>query len=181
LAVTHKTSKPIQVLDIFSGSGAVGVAVAKYFQKNTIDGYVTCSEVDEKLLPQITKNMELNKIDPLRYEVVQGDVFSGVSKKYDFIFTVPPYVDPANKEEVMKELVGEPELSFFDKEDGFYFHKKVLREGKEYLNEKGILYLEFDITQREKIEMLAEECGWSSYSFLKDPYGHEYVLMCYID
>jgi methylase of polypeptide subunit release factors len=80
------------------------------------------------------------------------------------------------KEEVMQELSAEDPLSFFDKEDGFYFHKQVLSRAKEFLKDDGMLYLEFDITQREKIEELAKEYGYTHYSFLKDPYGHDCAI-----
>ena len=68
-------------------------------------------------------------------------------------------------------------LSFFDKEDGYYYHKQVLSKAKDFLKENGVLYLEFDITQREKIEELASEHGHVGYSFLKDPYGHECTIV----
>lgn len=73
----------------------------------------------------------------------------------------------------MKELHAEDPLSFFDKEDGFYFHKQVLSRAKDFLKEGGALYLEFDITQQEKIEALAQEHGFVSLVFFKDPYGHD--------
>ena len=47
---------------------------------------------------------------------------------------------------------------------------------KEFLKDDGVLYLEFDITQREKVEALAKEYGFKNHSFLKDPYGHECVI-----
>lgn len=76
----------------------------------------------------------------------------------------------------MGELKAEVPLSFFDKEDGYYYHKQVLSKAKDFLKPDGVLYLEFDITQRERIEQLAKENAWSNYSFLKDPYGHEFVI-----
>lgn len=79
----------------------------------------------------------------------------------------------------MKELSSEDPLSFFDKEDGFYFHTEVLSKAKKYLKDGGALYLEFDITQREKIEELAKEYGFMNSSFFKDPYGHECAMKLY--
>jgi methylase of polypeptide subunit release factors len=76
----------------------------------------------------------------------------------------------------MQELGAEDPLSFFDKEDGYYYHKQVLLRAQEFLKDDGVLYLEFDITQRDKIEQLAIEHGYQNVSFLKDPYGHECVI-----
>ena len=56
------------------------------------------------------------------------------------------------------------------------FNHRVLQEAKDFLTDNGTLYLEFDITQREKIEQLAREYGYQDVSFLKDPYGHECTI-----
>lgn len=181
----------LRCLDLFSGSGCVGLAVAK----NIPEAIVDFIELDGKLVPGIEKSIIRNNIKKLRTHVLIGDVVSVLSRQdldstgsrsgsrsclgtYDCIFAVPPYVPASMKEEVMQELKAEEPLSFFDKEDGFYYHKQVLSRAKEFLKEDGVLYLEFDITQREKIEELAKEYGFKKYSFLKDPYGHECVIVC---
>ncbi len=162
----------VRVLDLFSGSGNVGIAVAK----NIPEAVVDFIEVDPKLKAQIEISLVKNNIKKLRARVFTGDVWEGAAGVYDLIFAVPPYVPQAMKEEVMKELSAEDPLSFFDKEDGYYYHTQILSKAKEFLKEDGVLYIEFDITQREKIEELAKEHGFTSYSFLKDPYDHDCAL-----
>lgn len=182
----------LRTLDLFSGSGCVGLAVAKNIPEATVDFI----ELDPKLKEQIEISIMRNNIKKLRTRVIIGDVWghlqgyplfpflltrgtlvdAGAAGTYDCIFAVPPYVPASMKEEVMQELKAEDPLSFFDKEDGFYYHKQVLSRAKEFLKDDGVLYLEFDITQREKIEELAKEYGFTNYSFLKDPYGHECVI-----
>jgi release factor glutamine methyltransferase len=105
--------------------------------------------------------------------ILTGDTFTGAVGTYDVITAVPPYVPSAMKEEVMRELSAEDPLSFFDKEDGYYYHKQVLRSANTFLKDNGVLYLEFDITQRAEIEKLILEHGFKVYHFLQDPYGHE--------
>lgn len=161
----------VRVLDLFSGSGNVGVAVAKHIPEATIDFI----EFDPKLKSQIEISIVKNNIKKLRTRVLTGDTWEGAAGTYDLIFAVPPYVPQSMKEEVMKELSAEDPLSFFDKEDGFYYHKQVLSRAQEFLKDDGVLYLEFDITQREKIEELAKEYGFT-YCFFKDPYGHDCAL-----
>jgi release factor glutamine methyltransferase len=162
----------LRVLDMFSGSGNVGLAVLKNIQETTVD----LIELDSKLKEQIEISIVKNNIRRTRVRIVTGDTWEGAAGTYDYIFAVPPYVPSGMKEEVMKELGAEDPLSFFDKEDGYYYHKQVLSKAKEYLKPDGVLYIEFDITQREKIEQLALEYGWSNYSFLKDPYDHDCAI-----
>jgi release factor glutamine methyltransferase len=162
----------LRVLDLFSGSGNVGLAVAKNIPEATVDFI----EVDPKLKPGVENSIIRNNIKKLRTRVLTGDTWEGAGGFYDVIFAVPPYVPPHMKDEVMQELGAEAPLSFFDKEDGYYYHKQVLSKAKNFLKPDGVLYLEFDITQREKIEQLATENGYQNFSFLKDPYGHEFVV-----
>ncbi len=163
----------IRALDLFSGSGNVSLAILKNIPESSVD----MIEFDPKLKNQIEISILKNNIKKTRTRILTGDTWEGAVGMYDVITAVPPYVPPQMKDEVMQELHAEAPLSFFDKEDGYYYHKQVLSKAKDFLKEKGILYLEFDITQREKIEELAKEFGWTNYSFLKDPYGHEFVIM----
>jgi release factor glutamine methyltransferase len=176
LKVAHEKPTAFRALDLFAGSGCVGLAILKNIPASTVD-FV---ELDPKSKDQIEISIKKNKIDPSRAKVITNDcvVFlaTAPSQKYDIITAVPPYVPPQMKDEVMGELHAEDELFFFDKEDGYYFHKQVLGKAKDFLNVGGALYLEFDITQRERIEQLAKDNGWTSYSFLKDPYGHECTI-----
>ena len=163
----------LRVLDLFSGSGNVGLAVLKNFPEANVD----MIEVDPKLKEQIEISIVKNTIKKTRVRILTGDTWEGAQGTYEYIFAVPPYVPPEMKEEVMQELSAEDPLSFFDKEDGYYYHKQVLNRAKEFLNDRGRLYLEFDITQRETIEQLAKEYGFTNYHFLKDPYNHDCTIV----
>jgi release factor glutamine methyltransferase len=169
----ERREKGMRILDLFSGSGNVGLALLVSFPKVHVD----MIELDQKLKEQIEISVAKNTIEKTRVRVITGDTWDGAEGVYDCVFAVPPYVPPKMRDEVMSELHAEDPLSFFDKEDGYYYHKQVLSRAKEFLKDKGVLYLEFDITQRERIEELARLYGYKNYSFLKDPYGHEYVLI----
>ena len=135
----------LRCLDLFSGSGCVGLAVLKHIPEATMDFI----ELDQKLKGQIELSIAKNNIKKTRRRVLTGDTWEGAMGTYDCIFAVPPYVPPSMKEEVMQELHAEDPLSFFDKEDGYFYHKAVLSKAKDYLKDNGTLYLEFDITQQK--------------------------------
>ncbi|MEN9881008.1 MAG: release factor glutamine methyltransferase [Candidatus Parcubacteria bacterium] len=174
-AICHCESKyTLRVLDLFSGSGNVGLSILKHVPEASID----MIELDPKLKEQIELSIVKNNIKRTRARVVTGDTWTGAIGTYDYIMAVPPYVPPHMKEEVMKELHAEDPLCFFDKEDGFYYHKQVLSHARDFLKHDGVLYLEFDITQRLRIEELAKEYRWRDITFLNDPYGSECVMVC---
>lgn len=160
-------------LDLFSGSGCVGVAILKNIPEATMDFI----ELDPTLKEQIEVSIIRNNIKKTRTRVLTGDTWAGAQGTYDIIFAVPPYVPPEMKDEVMRELKAEKPLSFFDKEDGYYYHKQILSRANEFLKEQGRLYLEFDVTQRVILEKLVHDSGFSDIHFLKDPYGFECAVV----
>lgn len=163
----------LRILDLFSGSGNVGLALLKNIPESTVDFI----EYDPKLNEQIEISLLKNTIKKTRTRVLTGDTWEGAIGTYDYIFAVPPYVPRHMMEEIMKDLPAEDPLSFFDKDDGYYYHKQVMIHGHQFLRQGGALLLEFDITQREGIEALAQEFNWTNYTFLRDPYDHEYVIV----
>lgn len=167
-----KSKYVLRVLDLFSGSGNVGIAFLKNFEEAIVDTI----EYDPRMQKQREISILKNNIKKTRVRVLTGDTFAGARGVYDIITAVPPYVPRSMFSEVMSELSAEDPLYFFDKEEGYYYHNRILQEAKDFLSDDGILYLEFDITQREKIIELAHLHRYSSISFLKDPYGHEFVL-----
>ena len=74
------SQKKINCLDLFSGSGCIGVAVLKNIEKANCD----FGEIDNDFLEQIKINLDLNLIKPERYNIINSDVFSSITKKYDY-------------------------------------------------------------------------------------------------
>lgn len=170
--LSKKTEFSLRCLDLFSGSGCIGLAILKNLPESTMEFI----EIDKRLEEQINISITKNNIKKTRTRVIIGDTWEGTIGTYDYIFSVPPYVPPQMKDEVMKELHAESPNYFFDKEDGYYYHKQVISRAKEFLKVGGTLYLEFDITQREKIAEIAKENEFENISFLKDQYGHECLI-----
>lgn len=168
----REMTKSFRALDLFSGSGCVGIACAKHFKDSEVD----CIELDPKLKEQIKISALKNNVSE-RIQAITGDVFEGATGKYNVIFAVPPYVPSQMRNEVMQELHAEAELSFFDREDGFYFHTQVLTKSQEFLVPDGLLCLEFDITQKKHLETLIVGAGWKILRYLKDPYGHDAAVI----
>ncbi len=169
---SKKAEYILRCLDLFAGSGNVGLAILK----NIPEAIVDMIELDPKLNEQINISILKNNIKKTRTRVITGDALEGAQGTYDIITAVPPYVPPHMKEEVMKELSAEDPLSFFDKEDGFYFHTKVLKEAKKFLKAGGILYLETDNEQVEKVKEIAKEHGWTQFEIWDDQYGNPYLF-----
>lgn len=160
--------KKIQCLDIFSGSGCIGVSILRHVP----EAHVNFSDNNEKFLNQIRLNAKNNTIEEDRYELVQSDVFSDIREKYDYILANPPYIDENKKTEVDESVLkNDPARALFAGDGGMYFVKKVLHEGIGFLNPGGVIYAEFDSHQKEALEKFSRDLPFAEVSFFKDQYG----------
>ncbi len=159
--------KELRILDLFSGSGCIGIALAKHLPNAKMD----FGEIDPKLCEQIKKNIELNNIDTNRVQIIRTDVFSDITESYDSIFANPPYIDPAKKATVQSSVrEHEPHSALFADEHGLAFIKQLLIKASDHLNPVGTMFIEFGENQKEEIATLAKNVSWK-HEFWNDQYG----------
>ncbi|OGZ67743.1 MAG: protein-(glutamine-N5) methyltransferase, release factor-specific [Candidatus Staskawiczbacteria bacterium RIFCSPHIGHO2_02_FULL_34_9] len=167
-ALTDISRNNIFVLDIFSGSGCIGVAILQHTNKSN----VVFAEKEKKLLKQIEINCKINSINKSSYKIIQSDVFKGVKGKFNYIFANPPYIPSPRKNKVQKSVLKyEPKRALFAGSDGLRYIKKFLKNAKNFLDEDGKIFMEFDHIQKEKIEKLLKDYGYKHWKFNKDQYG----------
>ncbi len=159
-----------RVLDIFSGSGCIGIAVAK----NIETAAVNFSDIDPAAVEQIKINLVINAISPERVKIFESDIFSGIPSglKYDVILANPPYVDPELAAQVQRSVLDhEPRRALFGGRQGLEVIEKFLGRVQDFLAPAGVLYMEFDPRQKEKIGLILDGCRYKRYAFFKDQFG----------
>jgi len=170
----------LRILDIFSGSGCIGIAVLKHIPNSLPDYTVRCdfADIDKENLKQIRINLKLNKIKPSRCKIIQSDVFKNIKSKYDFIFANPPYIATILRNRIQGSVLKfEPKIALFGGKDGLFYIRKFLKEAKNYLRPagdgypNGKIYMEFDYIQKKEIEKLFKKLGYKKYQFNKDQYN----------
>jgi release factor glutamine methyltransferase len=169
-----KLKKP-KFLDVFSGSGCIGISILK----NIKNSFVDFVDVDKNAIDQIKINLKLNKISPKRYKIIQSDLFKNLkNKKYDFIFANPPYVAIEKIKEVqISVLKYEPKISFLAGKGGLRYIKKFLKNAKNYLRKGGKIFMEFDPFQKKEIEKILKREVYNNFKFLKDQFGKYRLLV----
>ena len=168
-AMKEIKGKNLNVLDIFSGSGCIGIAVLKNLGNSQVD-FV---DVDENALDEIKINLKNNEIPSKRYRIIKSDLFENLeSEKYDVIFANPPYVAERRMGEVDKDVLEqEPRIALFSGKEGLNHIDKFLKKAKNYLTNDGLIYFEFDPKQKGAIREILEREGYHSFQFRKDQFG----------
>jgi len=165
----------LEILDIFSGSGCVGVGVLH----NTKNIHVDFAELKTKHTKQIQKNLAINTLDPSRYDIFESNVFESLPKKhYDIILANPPYISKNKKETVQDSVLHhEDPDALFAENEGLYFIEKLIKESKEYLKPQGKVFAEFDPWQKELLEDICKQNSITNYSFICDQYDKARVFV----
>lgn len=162
-----KIFSTLKILDMFAGSGCVGISIVRQTSAN-----VVFAESEAGAIKQIEKNCKLNKVPKNRYEIIQSDIFSNITGKFDYIFANPPYIPLAKKAGLQRSVLNyEPHVALFGGKDGLFFITKFLGEAKNFLNPGGKIYMEFDSPQKPAIAKLLKTYGYKQWEFHRDQYG----------
>ena len=173
-----KKREKFAFLDIFTGSGCIGLAVLKNGSKWA--KMSVFSDIDERFVKQAKINLKLNRINPKKYRVIQSDIFSKLTTsqvvnqvvRFDYIFANPPYVGLDNRHFVQESVLDwEPLIAIFGGEDGLLYVRKFLKDAKKFLKPGGKIYLEFDHLRKNEIEKLLPQLGYQNFQFHKDQFG----------
>lgn len=125
------------VLDLCTGSGCIGLAIAHYFEHCHVD----LSDLSEDALSLAKENQSALSLGS-RTTLVHSDLFNRLNKRYDLIVTNPPYVDEKEYQELPQEFVHEPKMALVSARAGLEIPVKILAQATEYLSETGVLFLE---------------------------------------
>lgn len=159
----------LKVLDIFAGSGCVGVSI----MANVPGVLCDFADIDKNNLKQIKVNLEKNLLGT-DAKLIQSDIFKKIKNKYDYIFANPPYIPTKNKKKIQKSVLKyEPKKALFGGVDGMKFINKFLKDAKKHLNIGGRIFMEFDTPQKPKIEKLLKKYKYKDWIFGFDQYGKQ--------
>lgn len=170
----EKLNGKTNVLDICTGSGAIGVSIAK----NATNANVTMSDISENALKVAQKNAKTNEVlDKCKF--IKSNMFENIEEKYDVIVSNPPYIKSKIIKTLEKEVQNEPLIALDGGEDGLDFYKIIIQTAYKHLKENGILALEIGYDQKEEVIKLIEESNkYINIYCKKDLAGNDRIIIC---
>lgn len=160
----NKESK-LELLDIFCGSGCVGLALLKNFPNATC----TFADINAEFLSQTKHNADINGISQERFQLIESDVFSRVAGKFDLITANPPYV--SKYDQTQPSVKYEPAHAIFAEDNGLDLIRKFLTSARDYLNDGGKIFMEFGESQKQELEEILKRLGYTQVHFNADQFG----------
>jgi ribosomal protein L3 glutamine methyltransferase len=141
-----------RALDLCTGSGCIGIAMAEYNPEWQVD----IVDISDEALSLARENIAFQHVEG-RVEAIQSDLFAGVAgRKYDLIVSNPPYVTEDEYAVLPGEYAHEPKLGLTSGADGLDLCLRMLDEAAGHLTEDGLLIVEVGESEHALSALLPE-------------------------
>lgn len=143
------------ILDLCTGSGAIGISLAKYVDKSKI----VASDISDKAI-QISKlNAEKNSVWK-RMKFIESNMFENIDEtEFDAIVSNPPYIETDVIDELSIQVKNEPYMALDGGLDGLKFYRIIADEAWKHVKDNGKIFLEIGYNQREAVENILKRNG----------------------
>ncbi len=164
--------KPLQILDIGTGSGCIPIALKLALPNCMVAGL----DISEVAL-QVAKNnaTHLNAAISWMQENILDTTY--LPNQFDIIVSNPPYIpfkENANMQAQVKNF--EPNIALFvTDQDPLIFYRTIARLGKQYLSPNGQLFFEMHYDQGKALLALFDEMGYHA-ELRQDMFGKDRML-----
>ncbi len=141
--------------DLCTGSGCIAISILVARP----DCHAHAYDVSEKALEIAERNAEFNGVSE-RIVFSKLDLLrETLTKKYDMIFSNPPYIRTDVIATLSPEVKSEPALALDGGEDGMIFYERFITSFSDNLLPEGCFVFEIGYDQGQSIKVLAQRCG----------------------
>jgi len=161
------------ILDMCTGSGCIGITLAKKFPESRVLG-VDVSEKALKVAQKNKHNLEADNID-----FMLSDLFGELGNDITFntIVSNPPYIRSDEIPHLMPEVsVFEPHEALDGSEDGLLFYRRIIKDCRANLKPQGRLLFEIGCDQGRQVSEMMQFAGFSDVHVIKDLAGNDRVV-----
>jgi release factor glutamine methyltransferase len=175
LTIDHIESsgkKTPKILDLGTGSGAIGLALAK----NLPNAQVTCVDLSVEALKIAQENAGLLNLSSVKF--LQSNWFDGLTAAlpsedsvFDVIVSNPPYIPAGNHHLSMGDLRFEPASALTDQHDGLMAYRTIFKEAPAHLAADGFILVEHGFDQSKQVCELLQEQNYTNIKAHQDLAG----------
>jgi len=145
----YDKQKKIDILDLGTGSGAIGIVLGNKFKNANI----LLSDISLNAINIAKKNILRHKLKNI--SVIQSDWFTKIpKKKFEVIVSNPPYIDKSDVHLKDKALLYEPQEALISEQEGYADIMEIIKISPKFLKPNGTLYIEHGYNQHKKVHQL---------------------------
>ena len=160
-----------QVVDVGTGSGCIGIAIAK----RVPDVHVLMTDISTEALNITRLNVEKHGLQE-RMDVLQVNLLDGIEGSFDLICANLPYI-PTHILHTLPVAEKEPRLALDGGMNGLTIITPLLRQGSGRLTPGGLMLVEIDSSQSNQVLQMAHELyPGSRMEILQDLSGRDRCL-----
>jgi len=165
VTMAARLAKPeAKIIDIGTGSGAIGIALKSIRP----DLEITLSDISPESLELAQKNISKYSLHDIK--LIQSNLMNDISGQFDLILANLPYLEKSV--DTSPTISWEPDLALFSPEGGLQHYKKLIsriQEGQ-FFTESGYLILEAKPSQHKQLISFAENHGLTAQPDFNKPY-----------
>lgn len=201
LSILRRHREPVALLDMCTGSGCILLSILKLLcaepgyvfvgtgidpdsgaefhnQRPAVSGrFPVCgigADLSEKALDIAGRNAELLKVNA---KFCRSDLFENVKGRFSMIVSNPPYIRTSEIGTLQEEVrEHDPRMALDGGEDGLYFYRRIIREGRAHLLPGGYLLFEIGYDQAFAVSELMRDASFRNISVKKDLAGLDRVV-----
>ena len=165
--------KKVRVLDIGTGSGCIGISIAKLCK----NAEVTLLDYCDAILDVATANAEINDV---KVNIERCDILEEIPEgEFDVIVSNPPYIETDTIFSLDNIVTSyEPPEALDGGFDGLMFYRRIVEElASEIMAENSYIAFEIGYNQGESVsEILNETDDFSGVKVIKDACENDRVV-----
>ena len=163
----------LHILDIGTGSGAIGLSLAHALPNATI----IATDIAIEALQLSAKNAEKNDIK--NFHLIESDLFANIPKqdKFDLIVSNPPYIAPDEWQELDQSVKKwEDKRALLADREGLAIIDAIIKQVPNFLKPNQLLkkhainqlYLEIGYKQKVQVVALMQDAGYTDIQVFVD-------------
>lgn len=170
-------SENVKLLDLGTGSGAIGLSLAKLIDRSQ----VTLVDISADALEVAQINADLIGVSN-KVEFYHGDLFEALKgdrahMNFHFVLSNPPYISRRVIETLSPQVKEyEPYNALDGGEDGLDFYRKIVERAMEFILPGGWLVVEIGFDQGPAVKELLEARGFHAVEIIRDLAGLDRVV-----
>lgn len=177
ILISFSSQNNLKILDLCTGSGCIGISLAKNFPR----AEVILMDVSSESLELAHVNSALNQVELqiLKEDVLKDSAFDTFQKSsFHCWVSNPPYIPRKDFTSILPNVLNfEPHLALFvEDEDPLLFYKVISAKARQYLTNQGWLFFEINPDFADDLFILMEGLGFVNITLMKDLQGKYRML-----